>query len=177
MPRSGFAESGRGASAEYRQDVVDLGVISCELLEVGEEDFVSGSDHDGGAQLQRAAARLVLTIAGRERPGGREGGSRFEGGHRAEGAGAHDSGRFPLLVEEHRERHFFVIDERLRIPFSPGSDRGDAGAGFDELVVSLADLTGPLPTGESAEMSQEQQDVRGLLPEVSKAVHGTVGCG
>ena len=56
-----------------------------------------------------------------------------------------------------------------------GSDCGDRGAGGDDLVVSVADLTGPLTAGQSPEVPKEEHNLRLFRPEFTESLLGAVG--
>ena len=70
--------------------------------------------------------------------------------------GPDDSGGRAVLVEQHRERDGLVLDERLGVPASTRTDGSDRSSGGEDLLVPIADLTGPLATRQSAEVAKEE---------------------
>jgi hypothetical protein len=80
-----------------------------------------------------------------------------------------------VLIEEHRIRDLFILDERFGVLPAAGSDCGDRGTGGDDLVVSVADLTGPFTAGQSPEVSKEEQNLRLFRPEVTESLLGALG--
>ncbi len=150
-------------------------MVAGELLEVGEEDLVPGPDDDGGTELERPAAGLVLAVSGGQRAGGSQSCGRLQSRQCGECAGAHDLRGLPVLVEKDGKGNLLVFDERLCIALASGPDRGHTGPGGEEVVVSAADLTGPLAAGESAEVAEKEEHVGGGLPEPAQAMGRAVG--
>lgn len=138
------------------------------LLAVLEQQLVAWPDHERGAQLHGPGAGSVLAIAGRERSRRRHDGGASQQGRGSDLARLHGRSCVAVLVEKHRKREVLVFDECLRIVATPGADRSHRVG--RELVLALADLTGPLPARESAEMAQEEQRMGGVRPQVSQAV-------
>jgi hypothetical protein len=86
-----------------------------------------------------------------------------------------DPGSRPVAIEEYRKRNALVLDECLRVPLAARADRRDRGSRGEDLVIPVADLTGPLTTGQSAEVAQEQQHLRAILPQITESVFSAVG--
>ncbi len=177
----GTTVTGQGSNVAARSVVergdhlVDVGVVPCVLLTVLVQDLVSRPHHDGRSELHRPAARLLLAVAAGERTDpGRER-TRIEERARPERSGSDDLGGVAVLVEEDGEWNTLVLDERRGVSLPAGPDGGDEGTCGEDLLVSIADLTGPLTAGQSAEVAQEQQDVGLLEPEVAEPVLGAVG--
>jgi hypothetical protein len=63
----------------------------------------------------------------------------------------------------------------LGVPTAASADGGDAGSGVDELLISIANLTGPLAARESAEVAQEEQHLGLVYPQVPEPLLGAVG--
>lgn len=146
------------------------GVVLVVLI----EDLVAGPHDDRCTELQGTATRLALPVARRQ---GSEASDQLARLHKRgcpERPRADDLRCQALLVEQYRERDLLVLDERLCIPLAAGSDGGDTCTRGEDLVVSLADLTGPLTAGQSTEVAQEQQHMGSFPPEVTEAVLGPV---
>jgi hypothetical protein len=90
----------------------------------------------------------------------------------AERIRGNDLGGRAVFVEQHGEGHVLVFDEGDGVPPPSGADGGHPGPGSGDLVVSIADLTGPLAAGESAEVTQEEEGVGLLGPQIAEAVLG-----
>lgn len=149
-------------------------MVAGVVLEVGVVQLVARTDHQRGAQLQGPAPRSMLDVATRERP---EPGRPLPGldqGRWAERVRAGDPRCDAVLVEEDLEGDVLVLDERLRIALATRSDRGDIGAGVEDLLIPLADLTGPLSTGQSAEVAEEEHDPWRVRPPRSEALRPAV---
>jgi len=68
-----------------------------------------------------------------------------------------------------------VFDEGLGVSPAPRSDCRDPDPGCNEIVVSIADLTGPLATRQSAEVTEKQNDFRSFRPEIAEALLDPIG--
>jgi hypothetical protein len=67
-----------------------------------------------------------------------------------------------------------VLDEGLGVVLAAGADRSDLSPGGEDILVSIANLTGPLTAGQSSKVAQEKQDLRLLHPEVTEPLFGPV---
>lgn len=68
------------------------------------------------------------------------------------------------MVEKNGEREFFILDECLGVPSTARAHRDYWDCGVDEVLGSVANLTGPLAASQSAEMTQEEKDGGPLRP-------------
>jgi len=155
-------------------DLIDVGVVTCVVLVVLVEDLVARPDHDGGAQLHGPSTGVLLPIALEEGTHPCGNGVRAEQRRGPQRPRAHDLGGIAVLVEQDWERHILVLDERRCIALATRTDGGDLCTRCEDLVVSLADLTGPLAAGQSAKVTQEEKNLRLVLPTVTKAMLGTI---
>jgi hypothetical protein len=113
----------------------------------------------------------VLSVASGKRSCASEEGIRPDQRHCTESVRLDDGCGLAVFVEKYREGHLFILDECHGVPSAPGADCRDAGAGRLEISVIVPDLTGPLAAGQSAEVAEEQQDMRVARPQISQAVH------
>jgi len=125
--------------------------------------------------LHGAAASILLAVPPHERSETSGDRIRPESCHCTNLSGSDDLGCLAVLVEQDRERHILVLDERRCVTLATRSDGGDPCTRCEDLVVSLADLTGPLAAGQSAKVAQEEKNLRLVLPTVTKAMLGTIG--
>jgi hypothetical protein len=139
-------------------------VVTGEVLEVGVHQPIAWCDDQGGAELQRPPARLLLALAARDRADRGCVCTRSEQRAHTKGVGSRDTGRHTLAVQDNPEWNLFILDERLGVSPPSGADRGDVGPQLPELAISISDLTGPLATRESTKVAQEQHDVRRIRP-------------
>ena len=145
-------------------------MIACVVLEVLVQELISGPYDERRSELERAPPRLVLPVALDERlQPGADGGRGHIGGQ-ADGVRLHNFGGNAVLVEEHREWEVLVLNEGLGITLAAGADRGHSDVGSGEVSLSVADLTGSLATGESAEVAEEEQHRRPIRPQVTQPV-------
>ena len=131
-----------------------------------EEHFVTRTDHESRTEWEGPRPGAVLPVPAGEGSGSRDDGRATEQGRGADRAGFDRFRGVAVLVEEDRKRELLVLDERLCEMASAGTDCGDGGIG--EVVSTFADLTGPLPARQSAEVTQKQQRMGTLLPELSE---------
>lgn len=150
-------------------------MVACEVLVIGVEQLVTRADDEGGTQLERAAPRLLLNVPPGQRSRRRLHGPRLDHARQAELSGARDLGGGAILVEEYLEGNPLVLDERQRIALAASADRGDAGTRGQDLVVSVADLTGPLATRQSTEVTEEENDPGAILPSIGQILGAAVG--
>ena len=139
------------------------------------EQLVPRTNHKRRSQLHRTSAGVTLPVPTEQGPAPSDPciGSYERLG--PELVHLDDLGRFPVLIEEDRKRYILVLDEGLRIPFSSGAERRDASTGCQDVVVALTDLTGPFPARQSAEVTQEEENMALIGPQVTEAVWSTFG--
>ena len=154
------------------QNFIEVGVVAGEFLKVRIAELVAGPDDDGCTQLEGAFPRIALSIpfGQSSRPGRELAGAGKS--HFAQGASANELGGRAVFVEEHFERNRFILDESLRIAASAGTDSGDVRTCCEDLLISLTDLTGPFPAGQSAEVSEEEDDPGVGRPAVAEPLFG-----
>jgi hypothetical protein len=116
---------------------------------------------------------LHVSLDQSSRPGGELAGA--DQGDFAQSARPHQLGGAAVLVKKNLKGHGLVFDERLGISAPSRADRRHVGTGAEDLVISLTDLTGPFPAGQSAEMAKEEENPGIGCPPVSKAVLVTFG--
>ena len=68
-----------------------------------------------------------------------------------------------------------IFDEGLGVAAAAGADGGNARSCGEDLVVSVADLTGPLAAGQSAEVAEKQDHLWPGRPPVAEAFLVAVG--
>lgn len=141
-------------------------MIAGEVLSMLVEDLVAWSHHDRGPELGRAPPGPVLAVPAEQRADRGTHGRGARQGSDPERVGGDDLCRHTVLVEQDGERNALVIDECGGVALSSGTDRSEPCPDGENLVVSIADLTGPLATRQSAEVAQEQQNVRPVRPEI-----------
>jgi len=166
-----------GSSADDGEYLVEVGMVAGERLPVDVEQFVARAEDKRCTELHRARTGLVLAVAAEQGPSSSEQGVGSDERRSLEAVRFDDPGSIAVFVEQHGERHGLILDERLGVPLAPGPDRGDAYAGREELIVTLTDLTGPLPACQSPEMSEEKEDVALIGPQVAKAVERALRVG
>jgi hypothetical protein len=150
-------------------------VVAGVFLEVLVAKLIAGSDHQGRPELKWAPPCVVLHVSLHQGSrSGRELAWADQSGL-AQCARSHQLGGPAVLVEKNLKRHGFIFDERLGISASSGADRGHISTSAQDLVVSLTDLTGPFPAGQSAEVAEEEENPGIGRPTVSEAVLVTVG--
>ena len=150
-------------------------MVAREVLEVGVQDLVARPHHDRGTQLHWASPGLLLPMSAGERSDSGGDGSWLDERRHAKGLRTDDLGGVAVLVEKHGEGDPFVVDERLGVSTASRSDGGDPGAGGKDLVVSVADLTGPLTACKSTEVAEEENNLRVFRPQVAESLLGPVG--
>ena len=143
------------------QYLIELGVIAGVIFEVLVEELVAGCDDEGGSQLLPAAAGVLLTVSGCRCPQTSLHLGRLDEIEAAQVVGTDDLGGRPVFVQEHVEGDLLIFDEGFGIPLAAGADGNHPGTRGKDLVVSIADLTGPLAAGQSAEVAEEQDNVGG----------------
>ncbi|HSR44354.1 MAG TPA: hypothetical protein VLT15_03870 [Acidimicrobiia bacterium] len=149
-------------------------MVAGVVFVVGVEELIPGADDERCAELKRPAARAPLTMSLGEAPRRRCPGRRGDDRSDSQLLRARYFGRGSLFVEQDTERNLFVFDESLGVAPTAGADGGDTRTGVENLVVSLTDLTGPLPTSQSAEVAEKQDHLGMLGPEVPETVLVTV---
>ena len=150
-------------------------MVTGEVLEVRIQQFVARSDHEGGAQLHRPTTRLLLAVSARGRPGT---GDPCTGPHHRghpDLLGAGDLRCSAVLIQQNGKRHPLILDECLGITLPARADGGDLDTCCDEVVVSVADLTGPLAAGQSAKVAEKEDHMGALLPQVAEAMRTAFG--
>ena len=150
-------------------------MVAGELFEVLVEKLVAGSDDEGCPELEGPPPGVVLHVSldQSSRPGGELAGA--DQSDFAQGARPNQLGSSAVLVQKHLKRHGFIFYEGLGISPSPGTDCSHVRPGAEDLVVSLTDLTGPFPAGQSAEVAEEENNSGIGCPTVSEAVLVTFG--
>lgn len=143
------------------------------LVEV--QEFVAWADHERGPELHGAVTGLVLAIPLDERPASGQERVGTDERCRLEAVHLDDLCRFALFVDQDGEWHPFVFYEGLCVPFPSGSNSGHTDTGHQKIVVPVADLTGPFPAGQSAEVAQEEEDMALIGPQITKAVWCALG--
>ena len=145
-------------------------MVTGERFPVDVEQFIARCHDDRRPQLGRPATRIALPVAAGERSGPGEERIRPDQRHRAETVRLDDVCGLPVLVEEHGEGHFLIVNERFGVSPTARADRSDARPDGLEVFVAVADLTGPLTTGQSAEVPKEEKYVRIGGPQIPQAV-------
>jgi hypothetical protein len=152
-------------------------VVASERLPVDVEELIPRSHDHRGAQLGRPAASVVLSVSRGKRSCTGEKGIGPDQRYCSEAVRLDDVGCFTLLVEKYGKGHHLIFDKRLGVPPATRTDGRDTRAGCFEVFVSIADLTGPFSTGQSAEMPQKQKNMWFLGPKISKAVRRALRIG
>ena len=144
-------------------------MISGVIFEIVIVQTISWADDECRSELAGAASNGVLAVAGPQ--GSRSGGpsAYFGESPDSQRLGADDLGSGTVLVQQHRKRNGFVLDEGLGVASPSGADRGDVGPGREDLFVPLPDLTGPLPAGQSTKMPEKQHHLGPLRPMVTES--------
>lgn len=148
--------------------LVEVGVVAGELLVIGVEQLVAGADDECGPELERAAPRLLLDVPSGQRARRSHHGPRPDHARQPELAGADDLGGGAIFVEQYLEGNPLVLDERQRVALASRADGGDARTCGQDLVIPVADLTGPLAARQSTEVPKEEDHPRILLPSVAQ---------
>ena len=145
-------------------------MVACEGLLVDVDQLVARRHHKGRSELGGPATCLVLPVTSGE--GSRSGKECIRPQQRCGSESIHLNHVrcLAFLVEEYGERHGFILDERHGVSSVSRADGGHTGAGCDEFLVSISDLTGPLAAGESAEMSEKQENVRIIGPQIPQSM-------
>jgi hypothetical protein len=100
---------------------------------------------------------------------------RLEDGSNPERFGTDNVGRGAILVEKDGERNPLNFDEGLGVALAARPDGRHPHPGLDELVVSIADLTGPLAAGDSAKVAQEEDHFGPRRPQVAEPDFDPIG--
>ena len=150
-------------------------MVAGVVFVVGVEELIPGADDERCAELERPAPRAPLTMSLGEAPRRRCPGRRGDDRSDSQLLRARYFGRGSLFVEQDREGDRLIFDERFRIAPAAGTDGGDSCSGRQDLLVSIADLTGPLAASQSAEVAEKQDHLGMLGPEVPETVLVTVG--
>ena len=150
--------------------LIDVGVVSGEVLVVLVEDLVARGHHDRRTELEGAPTGVLLSMATSKRSESCGNGPESQDGRRPKRSRTDDLRGDAILVEENRKGHALVLDEGLGIPLATRADGRDLGTGRKDLVISIADLTGPLTTGQSTEVAEEQDDLWMLPPSIPEPV-------
>lgn len=142
-------------------------MIARKTLEVLVDELVSRAEDDRRSELHRTATGVELAIAPSKGTCGGQGGTRRQR-LPADRTSPDDGGSGAVFVQEHREWELLLFDECLGVALPSRADRGDTGAGRQEIVLALTSLTGSLSTGQSAEVAQKEEHVRLLGPQVAQ---------
>lgn len=163
------------SSEEDGDDLVEIGMVACVVLEIGIQQLIAGPDHQGGSELGRSPSGVVLDVASGHSPGAGDplAGPQQRGG--SERLGPDDVGRRAVLVQQDLERDSLVLDECLGVTLPAGADGNDAGTRCGDLFVSVSDLTGPLTTGKSTKVPEEEDERTPFRPPVTQAMERSVG--
>lgn len=145
-------------------------MVSGVVLEIGVQQFVAGPYHQRGSELRRASAGLVLDIPARDRPSTGDPLARTEQRGSVERLRPDDVGRRSVLVQQDLERDPLILDEGLGVAFPTGAYRDDVCARRPDVFVPISDLTGPLTTGQSTEMSEEENERAVFGPAITEPV-------
>jgi hypothetical protein len=159
-----------GDSIDRGEHLVEIGVVACEIFVVGISQHVPWRDHECRSELRGSTSGPVLAVPSDHRAGPCEELSRRQHGQRGRLLRAGDPGSRPVLVEQDPERDLLILDEGLGVTLAACPDGRDPGSGCEDLIVPVADLTGPLTTCQSTEMTQEQDDL-GLIGPHSAQPH------
>ena len=163
--------------ADHAKHVIEIRMVSCVRFLVQIQDVVTGSHDDARTELRRPPTQRVLSVASSECPCALQQGVGSKNRDHPETVHLNDVCGKAILIEKDIEWHGLILHERLRILAVAGADRRHADTGRDELVVSIADLTGPLAAGQSAEVSKEEDHMRVLHPQVTQPVGGSLNIG
>ncbi len=167
----------RSRGLQHRKDLVEIGVVACERFLIDVDQLIARCHHKGRSELSRPAACLVLTVAAGEGPGTGEERVRPDQRCGSESVRLDDVRCLAFLIEEDRKRDGLVLDECLCVSSASRADGRHIRTGFPQLFVSVSDLTGPLTTGQSTEMSEEKENVWIFGPQVPKSMRRTVRIG
>jgi predicted HD phosphohydrolase len=153
-------------------------VVGAVLVDVLVADLRAGAEDERRAQLGHTLPGAVDPVPG---------GSGALGAAAATPVGDQPEepdtrhGRRPrragVVVDEHRERHVLVGDERGGVTHAAGADGDDLGAPPLDLVIDAPQLRGVLTAEQSAEVPQEDENHRPLRPEVAEPVRPSGGVG
>lgn len=143
-------------------------MVAGEVLVVGVEQIVAWADDEGGSELERAASRLLLDVPSGQRARRSHHGPRLDHVRQPELSGADDLGSGAVFVEQHLEGNPLVLDERQRVALAARADGRDARTCGEDLLMSVADLTGPLAARQSTEVPKEENHTRMLLPTIGQ---------
>ena len=145
-------------------------MVAGEILAIGVEQLVSWADDECGSELERAGSRLLLDVPSGQRARRSHHGPRLDDAGQPELSGADDLGSGAVFVEQHLEGNPLVLDEGQRVALAPRADGGDVRTCGEDLLISVADLTGPLAARQSTEVPKEQNHPRMLLPTVAQTL-------
>ena len=150
-------------------------MVASKLLLVAVDQFVAWCHDEGCAELGGSSTCLALAIAASEGSCTGEESVRSDQCSCAETVHLDDVGSLTVLVEQDVERDVLVLDERLGVASPPCAESRNPCARCGDLFISIADLTGPLAAGQSAEVSEKQEDVRIFGPQIPQSMHLTGG--
>ncbi len=162
--RSGDLRDRRHALFEGRKDLVHGRMVSRLAARVAIHDVSPGSDHENAAELPGIALNTGLSRTRAERTKGIEWKSRREyldpTAPQARGAI-----RAELGIHQDRTVELEVLAERCGKVLGSVPDDDELGTPSANLVDPVAQLRDLLTTEQSAEVADEHQDDRPLLPE------------
>ena len=157
--------------------MIKIGMVTSERLLIDVDEIIAWTNDERCTQLHRATPGLVLSMSADQGPSASANGVGTDKRGCLQSVRLHDLRSFAFVVEQHGKRYGLVLDEGLGITLASRADRGDTQVCRQKVLVSLTDLTGPLPARESPEMAEEQQYMALLCPEVPESVHVTLGIG
>lgn len=138
---------------ENSENVVEVGVVTGEVFPFEVEQLVAGSHDECRAKLRWPSASLALTVPASKGSGPRKEGIGSGKCCDAHSIRVHNIRCLSVTVEQHGKREGLVLNECLCVPSTTSPDRGDTRLRSDQLFSSISDLTGPLTTRQSAEVS------------------------
>ena len=144
-----------------------VGTVGIEVLVANP---IARADHEGCPDLPHPLTGLVDVVSTLRRCSGclpRPRVQELEPAERSQRRRVRSRG---VVVDEDDERDLLVADERCCVAAVTRPYRDDAGAQTGDLVVALAQLRGMFTTVQSTEVSEEHQDNRPVVPEITEPV-------
>ena len=138
------------------------------VFEISIDELITRADHERRPELKGPPTGLVLSMPGL--PASHTRLKRRWLGQRdqAKPLGTSDLCRGSVFVKEGVERNALILDEGCGVALAAGTDRHNVGTRREKFAVSVADLTGPLATRQSAKVAQKQHHRRTLYPAVAQ---------
>ena len=152
-------------------------MVGAVRVDVFVANDIAGPDHERRPELRHAFSGLVDSVSSTPRLdacGPCASMQEREPAERDDGSGVCSVG---VVVDEDQERRVGLTYERGGVADVAGSDGNDLCAGRGDLVVVVAQLRDMLAAVESAEVAQEHEHCRRLVPDIAEPVRRTVRVG